>query len=57
MKMGITTSTWRATSGVSKAKKADKFLPLLSLRAPIVPAELKNEAGIVGAAWHAEHLG
>ncbi|WP_122261637.1 polyphosphate--glucose phosphotransferase [Ornithinimicrobium cerasi] len=43
--------------GGGVSKKADKFLPLLSLRAPIVPAELKNEAGIVGAAWHAEHLG
>lgn len=34
--------------GVSK--KADKFLPLLSLRTPIVPAALLNDAGIVGAA-------
>jgi polyphosphate glucokinase len=39
------------------SKKADKFLPLLDLRAPIVAAELRNQAGIVGAAWHAKHLG
>ncbi|MEO7745158.1 MAG: polyphosphate--glucose phosphotransferase [Actinomycetota bacterium] len=32
------------------SKKADKFLPLLHLRAPIVAAQLRNEAGIVGAA-------
>jgi polyphosphate glucokinase len=34
--------------GVSK--KHDKFLPLLHTRARIVPAQLLNEAGIVGAA-------
>ena len=34
--------------GVSKHHR--KFLPLLDLRTPIVPAELRNEAGIVGAA-------
>ncbi|MHA6694573.1 polyphosphate--glucose phosphotransferase [Homoserinimonas sp. A520] len=34
--------------GVSKAH--DEFLPLLKLRAPIVPAELRNNAGILGAA-------
>jgi polyphosphate glucokinase len=43
--------------GGGVSKKADKFLPLLDLRAPIVPAQLKNEAGIVGAAWHAQNLG
>jgi polyphosphate glucokinase len=32
------------------SKKADKFLPLLHLRAPIVAATLRNQAGIVGAA-------
>ena len=31
-------------------KKADKFLPLLDLRTPIIPAQLRNEAGIIGAA-------
>lgn len=33
------------------SKKADKFLPRLNLRTPIVPAQLQNRAGIVGAAW------
>lgn len=32
------------------SRKADRFLPLLSLRTPIVPAALQNTAGIVGAA-------
>ncbi|GAB3286439.1 ROK family protein [Sinomonas notoginsengisoli] len=32
------------------SKKADEYLPHLKLRTPIVPAKLKNEAGIVGAA-------
>ena len=32
------------------SKKADKFLPLLHLRALIVAAQLRNEAGIIGAA-------
>ena len=35
--------------GVSKA--SGKFLPQLKLKTPIVPAELRNRAGIVGAAW------
>jgi polyphosphate glucokinase len=34
--------------GVSKSH--EEFLPLLSLRAPIVPAELRNNAGILGGA-------
>lgn len=34
--------------GVSKHHK--EFLPLLDLKAPIIPAELRNRAGIVGAA-------
>lgn len=34
--------------GVSKA--ADSFLPLLQLNTPIVPATLRNNAGIMGAA-------
>jgi polyphosphate glucokinase len=32
------------------SKKADKYLPLLHLRAPVVAAQLRNEAGIIGAA-------
>lgn len=35
--------------GVSKS--ADSFLPRLTLRAPIVPAVHRNNAGILGAAW------
>ncbi len=35
--------------GVSKA--SGQFLPYLTLKTPIVPAELRNRAGIVGAAW------
>ena len=37
--------------GVSK--KADKFLPLIEVRTPIVPAQLHNDAGIIGAALYA----
>ncbi len=36
------------------SKKSDKFLPLLHLRAPIVAAQLRNAAGIVGVAWLAD---
>ena len=32
------------------SKKADKFLPLLDIRTPIVPSQLRNDGGIVGAA-------
>jgi polyphosphate glucokinase len=32
------------------SKKAEKWLPLLKTRAALAPAELQNEAGIVGAA-------
>ncbi|MGO4957002.1 polyphosphate--glucose phosphotransferase [Luteococcus sp. Sow4_B9] len=37
--------------GGGVSKKHEKFLPLLELETPIVPAELKNKAGIIGAAW------
>jgi polyphosphate glucokinase len=37
-----------AGGGVSK--KADKWLPLLECRTPVVAATLRNDAGIVGAA-------
>ncbi|MGB7820470.1 MAG: ROK family protein [Ornithinibacter sp.] len=36
--------------GGGVSKKSDAFLPLLDLRTPIVPAALRNTAGIVGAA-------
>ncbi|NEM90296.1 polyphosphate--glucose phosphotransferase [Galbitalea soli] len=42
--------------GISKSY--EEFLPLLELRAPIVPAALRNNAGILGAAaLAAEHRG
>jgi polyphosphate glucokinase len=37
--------------GGGVSRKADKFLPLLKLKTEIVPATLKNTAGIIGAAW------
>lgn len=40
--------------GGGVSRKADKFLPYIEgIRAEIVPAELQNNAGIVGAAMHA----
>jgi polyphosphate glucokinase len=36
--------------GGGVSKKADKWVPLLELHTPVKPAELLNEAGIVGAA-------
>jgi len=36
--------------GGGVSKKSEKYLPLLDLRTPIVPAQLLNSAGIVGAA-------
>ncbi|WP_265522006.1 polyphosphate--glucose phosphotransferase [Oerskovia flava] len=39
--------------GGGVSKHHEKFLPLLHLRAPVVPATLRNAAGIVGAAAHA----
>jgi len=41
--------------GGGVSKNHDQFLPLLHLRTPIVPAALRNRAGIVGAAWAAAH--
>jgi len=41
--------------GGGVSKKADKFLPRIRIRTPIVPAALQNEAGIVGAAMAAVH--
>jgi polyphosphate glucokinase len=44
--------------GGGVSKKADKWVPLLTTRTPVVPAELQNDAGIVGAALAAaEHTG
>ncbi|MBM7776306.1 polyphosphate glucokinase [Actinokineospora baliensis] len=43
-----------AGGGVSK--KADKWLPLLDVRTKVVPAQLRNDAGIVGAAVAARQV-
>jgi polyphosphate glucokinase len=37
--------------GGGVSKDSAKFLPLLKLKADIIPAKLLNSAGIVGAAW------
>lgn len=36
--------------GGGVSRKADRFLPLLDLTTPIVPAALRNDGGIIGAA-------
>jgi polyphosphate glucokinase len=36
--------------GGGVSKKADKFLPLVDIRTPIVPSHLRNDGGIIGAA-------
>src|SRR3954468_16850009 len=36
--------------GGGVSKKADRFLPLLDIRTPIVPSQLRNDGGIIGAA-------
>lgn len=44
--------------GGGVSKKHGKFIPLLSTHAPVIPAQLLNEAGMVGAALATkEHLG
>ena len=43
-------SPTRIIVGGGVSKKHKKFLPLLDLKAEILPAELRNEAGIIGAA-------
>jgi polyphosphate glucokinase len=43
--------------GGGVSRRADKFLPLLSLETPIVPAKLQNEAGITGAAYLVSQAG
>ena len=39
--------------GGGVSKNHEQFLPLLHLKTPIIPAALRNRAGIVGAAWAA----
>ena len=36
--------------GGGASKKHERFLPLLTVKAEVIPAQLRNEAGIVGAA-------
>jgi polyphosphate glucokinase len=44
--------------GGGVSKNADRFVPRLTVRPPVVPATLRNDAGIVGAAMAAsEHSG
>ena len=38
------------------SQRSNEYLPNLKLRTPVVPATLRNEAGIVGAAQHAHTL-
>ncbi|MCR2052017.1 ROK family protein [Actinomyces bowdenii] len=42
--------------GGGVSRKHEKFLPLLELKTPIVPAQLLNTAGIVGAAYQASRV-
>lgn len=37
--------------GGGVSRKSERFLPLVDCRTPLVPAALRNEAGIIGAAW------
>jgi polyphosphate glucokinase len=39
--------------GGGVSREADKFIPLLTSRVPVIPATLQNDAGIVGAAMAA----
>lgn len=36
--------------GGGVSKNSDKFIPRLTVRCPVVPAQLRNDAGIIGAA-------
>jgi polyphosphate glucokinase len=36
--------------GGGVSKNADRFIPRLTIRCPVVPAQLRNDAGIIGAA-------
>ena len=42
--------------GGGVSRRADRFLPLLALETPIVPAKFQNEAGIAGAAYLASEM-
>jgi polyphosphate glucokinase len=38
--------------GGGVSKKHERYLPLLTIDVPVTPAELRNRAGIIGAALH-----
>ena len=40
--------------GGGVSKEHDKFLPLLTIEVPTIPAQLLNEAGMIGAALAAQ---
>ena len=40
--------------GGGVSKEWQKFMPFLKLRAKILPAQLLNQAGMIGAAWYAD---
>jgi polyphosphate glucokinase len=42
--------------GGGVSKKSKRFFPYLTVQAKVVPAQLLNEAGIVGAALAAQSL-
>lgn len=42
--------------GGGVSKKSEKYIPRLTVQTPVVPAQLLNEAGIVGAAMAAKSL-
>ncbi len=44
-------------TGGGVSKKADRWIPLLEVRTPVVAAQLRNDAGIVGAAMAAVQHG
>lgn len=39
--------------GGGVSRQSDRFLPYIDINTPIVPAKLRNEAGIIGAAYYA----
>jgi len=51
LEMLFTPDLFVVGGGISR--NSDKFLPYLELKTPIVPAHLRNQAGIVGAARYA----
>ena len=43
--------------GGGVSKESDQFLPLLDISTEIIPAQLRNKAGVVGAALYASEGG